>query len=161
MVNITDIVSQLTFHVRWELKDLFICALKWGMWYPSNSDDIHYYKGRQSLQMYTLLRVTLDWRNDSMYKWVHIQCINFQWSGLGVKAGLTNAVWLLNSWWNGFLKVNKLVKMSGGSSRFPLRCGGFHEALIPEECLSLDHTVYKLFFQRPLPFVSQLHRRTV
>lgn len=127
----------------------------------SNSDDIHYYKGRQSLQMYTLLRVTLDWRNDSMYKWVHIQCANFQWSRLGVKAGLTNAVWLLNSWWNGFLKVNKLVKMGGGSSRLPLRCGEFHEALIPEVCLSLNHIVYMFFFQRLLPFVSQLRRRTV
>lgn len=161
MVNKTHIVSQLAFHVRWELKDLFICALKRGMWYPSNNDDIRYYKGGRSLQMYTLLRVTLDWRNNSMYKWVHIQCANFQWSGLGIKAGLTNTFWLLNRWWKDFLEVNKLVKSRWRQLLFPLRCGGSHEALIPEVCLSLDHTVYMLFFQRPLPFVSQLHRRTV
>lgn len=95
-----------------------------------------------------------------MYMWVRIQCTNFQWSRLKIQAGLT----MLSDFEQtikGLPKANKRVKRRWCRFLFHFRYDGFHEALAPEVYLFLDRTIYTLFFQRQLPFVSQLHRRTM
>ena len=93
MVNKTHIISQITFHVRRELKDLFICALKQGCGILATVMTSLITNGDEACKCTCYLELHLI-EEIILYTIgsIHIQRANFQWSGLRIKAGLTYAL---------------------------------------------------------------------